>query len=192
MLVRLLFVCILQHLLIPAEYALAQKRETQTVKVYFRNRVKDPESVDCGKGFPVQRIIRKQHSLKNKIKVVLGELLRGPTDSEREEGFYGSVPTPSQIRSHKNQILEYLKERQAPNPLDKWRASDTIVTIRKVVVVGDSVLVEFSNSMRAYGGGSCRVAEILGPMWQTLSEFRAIRTVGWAIEGSPPETSFQP
>ncbi|MEO8166733.1 MAG: hypothetical protein ABI623_00710, partial [bacterium] len=74
----------------------------------------------------------------------------------------------------------------------KWREADTIVTVGKVVVVTDSVFVEFSNAMRAYGGGSCRVAEILGPIWQTLSEFQSIKKVGWGIEHLGQEESFQP
>lgn len=183
-------VCTLQFFAIAADGIFAQNNQTQSVRIYFGNRVKNPGSIECGKGFPVERTIRRQHSLKNMVRAVLNELLRGPTESEQREGFYSSIPSPSQIRSYKEQLLAHVNER--PNPLRTWREDDTVVTVRRVIVVRDSVFVEFSHSMRAYGGGSCRVAGILGPMWQTLSELRGIRTVGWAIEGSAPQDSLQP
>lgn len=192
MVARRLFICFLSLSLIQTVEAFAQDKHFQSVTIFFGNQKEDPEQIDCGKGYPVVRKIPKNQPMKNKIKAVLAEVLRGPTDKEREAGFFSSVPTPAQIQLWKSQILEYLKEHPVPNPLIKLHEADTIVTVRKVVIVRDSVYVRFSNAMRAYGGGSCRVGGILGPIRETLFEFKAIRKVGFGIEGVGPDESFQP
>jgi spore germination protein GerM len=63
------------------------KPEFTTVKVFFNNSNLDPE-FSCNKVFPVERQILKTEAV---ARAALEELLKGPTESEKQEGFLTSI-----------------------------------------------------------------------------------------------------
>ena len=70
--------------------------ETMTVKVFFGNSIFDPEILDCQKNFAVERIIPKIEAVG---RVALEELLAGPTDAEKAEGYFTSINPGVKIQS---------------------------------------------------------------------------------------------
>jgi len=59
----------------------------QTIKVYFNNSNLDSE-FSCNKVFAVERIIPKTQAV---ARAAIEELLRGPTEQEKAEGFFTSI-----------------------------------------------------------------------------------------------------
>ncbi|PIR72221.1 MAG: hypothetical protein COU41_00720 [Candidatus Nealsonbacteria bacterium CG10_big_fil_rev_8_21_14_0_10_36_228] len=65
------------------------------VEVYFNNDKLDPE-FSCNKVFPVEREIPKTQAV---ARAALEELLKGSTDTEKEEGFFTSINPGVKIQS---------------------------------------------------------------------------------------------
>ncbi len=65
-----------------------QRIETLTVKLFFGNSQLDPEVLDCAKNFSVERTIAKTPAV---ARVALAELLKGPTEAEKNQGFFTSI-----------------------------------------------------------------------------------------------------
>jgi len=61
--------------------------DTLTIKVYFNSSKLDPE-VSCNKVFPVDRVIPKTVST---AKAAVEELLKGPTENEKADGYTTSI-----------------------------------------------------------------------------------------------------
>lgn len=59
-----------------------------TVKVFFQNSVKNPNIQDCSLVFPVNRTIAHTQST---ARIALEELLKGPTESEKEQGYLTTI-----------------------------------------------------------------------------------------------------
>lgn len=70
--------------------------ETMTVKVFFGNSIFDPEVLDCQKNFAVERVIPKTEAVG---RAALEELLSGPTDVEKTEGYFTSINSGVKIQS---------------------------------------------------------------------------------------------
>jgi hypothetical protein len=159
------------------------------------NRTKDPQTIECGKGYPVLRRIRCTRSLRANIVFALSQLLKGPTAAEESLGYRSSVPTREEIKKRKRLMDEEFSFLPKEKRVGQFWIddNDTIVVLKRVKLTRDSVFVEFSKSMIAYGGGSCRVAGIVGPMGQTILQFPSIKKIGFSIEGTPKgELPFQP
>lgn len=62
--------------------------ETMTVKVFFGNSILDPEVLDCSKNFSVERTIPKTLAVG---RAALEELLKGPTEAEKADGYFTSI-----------------------------------------------------------------------------------------------------
>ena len=63
------------------------QEEYMTVKVFFNNNQMDPE-FSCNKVFPAEREILKTQAV---ARAALTELLKGPTDTEKAQGFFTSI-----------------------------------------------------------------------------------------------------
>jgi hypothetical protein len=63
------------------------KFETTKLKVFFNNNKLDPE-VSCNKVFAAERNVPKTTTV---ARAALEELLRGPTDAEKADGFFTSI-----------------------------------------------------------------------------------------------------
>jgi spore germination protein GerM len=70
--------------------------ETTAVKVFFGNSIFDPEVLDCSKNFAVERIIPKTQAVG---RAALEELLAGPTEAEKADGYLTSINPDVKIQS---------------------------------------------------------------------------------------------
>jgi len=144
--------------------------ETMKVKVFFNNSKLDPE-FSCNMVFPVEREIAKTQAV---ARAALEELLKGPTDKEKEEGFLTSVPTREQIIQYRQLVLQ--NGGQAPYEGDE-------IKINSLKIENGIALVDFSSELEAYGGGSCRVAAIRAQITQTLKQFPTVQEVIISMDG---------
>lgn len=69
--------------------------ETSIVKVYFNNNQMDPQ-VSCNKVFAVERIISKTQGVG---RAAIEELLKGPTEQEKTQGFFTNINSGVKIQS---------------------------------------------------------------------------------------------
>ena len=69
--------------------------EKMTVNVYFNNSKLDPE-ITCEKVFPVKREIPKTQAV---ARAALEELIKGPTDKEKQDGYSTTVDYETKIQS---------------------------------------------------------------------------------------------
>lgn len=70
--------------------------ETMTVKVFFGNSKLNPEILDCQKNFSAERTIPKTLAVG---RAALEQLLAGPTDKEKAEGYFTSINSGVVIQS---------------------------------------------------------------------------------------------
>ena len=73
----------------------APEEELMTVKAFFNNNNLDPE-FSCNKVFPVEREIVKTQAV---ARAALEELLKGPTEEEKELGYFTSINEGVKIQS---------------------------------------------------------------------------------------------
>lgn len=168
--------------------------QTKEILIFFPNIIKNPESIDCAKGFPVKRKIPQGTNLQDSVRFLVEEYLKGPTFEEQELGYRSSVPTTKEIVQYIHNIRTYRHEH--PEQPETWREhiadDDTTVRVTEVSLQNDTTFVIFSMSVAAYGGGSCRVAAILGPLRQTIFQIPHIQHVIFSIQGVPASEVFQP
>lgn len=70
--------------------------ETTSINVYFGNSQLDPEVMDCTKVFAVKRIVPKTEAIG---RAALIELLKGPTEEEKNEGYFTSINAGVEVQS---------------------------------------------------------------------------------------------
>lgn len=89
------------QLIVPVKFG---KSETLTVKAFFNNNNLDPE-FSCNKVSPVEREIPKTQAV---ARAAIGELLKGPTEKEKSEGFFTSINpgVKIQILTIENRIVK--------------------------------------------------------------------------------------
>ncbi|MCX6745719.1 MAG: GerMN domain-containing protein [Candidatus Parcubacteria bacterium] len=71
------------------------KAEQMIIKVFFGNEQKNPNAMDCSLVYPVERQIAKTTST---ARAALTELLNGPTDPEKSQGYFTSINTGVKIQ----------------------------------------------------------------------------------------------
>lgn len=140
-----------------ATVAFAQKQQTTTIKVYFSNEKLNPNTDDCNKVFPVTRKIPKTAAV---AKAALEELFKGTTQDEEAKG-YGSIP-----RSESKGVLKSINVKNGA----------AYVNFNKVV------MEQMGNATTSCGGG-----QYFGMIEKTLTQFRTIRKVYYAVEGNTDE-----
>lgn len=89
-------------------------KETMSVKLFFPNKIFNPESFDCSLVYSVDRIIPYTQAVAT---ATLNELIKGPTAEEEKNGYFGVIPDGTKINSIKieNGILsvDFSKEVQS-------------------------------------------------------------------------------
>lgn len=95
----------------------------------------------------------------------LQALLWGPPQTQI--GFTTAIPTPEEVLSF-------------PGREPDWGAR---VTLRRLTIADGVATADFSQELRAYGGGSARVLAIREQITQTLLQFPTVNQVRIAIEG---------
>ena len=96
----------------------------------------------------------------------LEELLWGPPTIS-QIGYQTAIPTPEQVLAF-------------PGRAPDWGPR---VTLRKLTVSDGIAVADFSQELRAYGGGSLRVQLIREQITRTLLQFSSVQEVRIAIEG---------
>lgn len=94
------------------------------------------------------------------------ELLWGPPPRNLA-GFHTALPTP-------NEVLDY------PGRAEDWGAR---VELLGLTIDGGTATVNFSQEMKAYGGGSARVQTIREQITRTLTQFPSVDEVIIAVAG---------
>lgn len=61
---------------------------SSTVSVFFGNTNNDPDVLNCGTTYPTSRQIKSEG---DKYLAVLAELLNGPTNTEKDQGFFTAI-----------------------------------------------------------------------------------------------------
>lgn len=61
--------------------------ETISLKIYFNNNLLDPESA-CNRVFPAERQVSKNTEI---MRAAIEELIKGPTEKEKSEGYFTSI-----------------------------------------------------------------------------------------------------
>jgi len=65
----------------------------KVVEIYFPNAKLDPEHLDCSKVFPVRRAVDTTQDGPDAVEYrILNALLAGPTDAEKSDGYFSSIP----------------------------------------------------------------------------------------------------
>lgn len=72
-----------RHLIIPVKFKTIADNEEMAVKIFFNNNNLDPE-ITCTKVFPVERKIIKTEAV---AKAAVEELLKGPSEEEKNNGY---------------------------------------------------------------------------------------------------------
>lgn len=70
------------------------EQETMVVKAFFNNDNLDPE-YSCNKVFPVERMVFKTQAVARKA---IEELLKGPIETEKDQGFFTSINSGVKIQ----------------------------------------------------------------------------------------------
>lgn len=74
------------------------KTDTTEVTVYFGNQALSAtsEQDECKRVYPVKRYVAKTQAV---AKAALEELLKGPTDAEKNQGYFSSIPSGSTLNN---------------------------------------------------------------------------------------------
>jgi spore germination protein GerM len=70
--------------------------ETMTIKVFFGNHRNDPQSLYCERAYPALREVTKTVA---SARAALTELLAGPTETERAQGFFTALNSGVALQS---------------------------------------------------------------------------------------------
>ncbi len=74
---------------IPVNLMVMEKSNTRTLQLYFGNSKKNPDMLDCGKVYPVKRVVPDDEY---EPEVLMHYLLAGPTEEEKKAGYFTSLP----------------------------------------------------------------------------------------------------
>ncbi len=137
--------------------AFAQTGKTIPVKVYFSDLRDNPNFEDCGKVRAVKRRVPKTRAV---ARAALRELFKGPTEEEKADGL------DSVFSANTKDILLRIKIRKGA----------AYVNYRK------EIIEKLGSATTSCGGLS-----YISSVERTLKQFRTIKKVFFAIEGSPKD-----
>ena len=154
----LLLLCVLPSA--PQNGAMAQRTTapTMTVKVFFGNEKRNPNSDPCSLVFPATRVVPKTGGV---ARAALEQLFMGPTEKEKADGFH------SWFKPESKSILKNInvKNRTA------------YVNLR----------AETFSILSGNVSTSCGSSQFLSEMEATLLQFPSIKKVFFAIDGKPED-----
>lgn len=160
------------------EWAQRALPEEIPIKIFFGNKEKNPGAANCSAVFPATRIIKNDLIVRRRA---IEELLKGPTAEEKEQGYYSNIPNKEEIIDFRERI----KNETGETPYE----GDEI-EIKSLKITSGIAYVDFSKELKAYGGGSCRVAAIKAEISETLKQFPRVDGVIISIEGD--QRALQP
>lgn len=129
-------------------------QQTMTIKVYFSNNKNGFD--DCTKVQPVMRSIPRTSAV---AKAALEQLLAGPTEQERAQGYFS------------------------------WFSQDTKSALLGVKVKNKTAYVNLKDIRQTItnASSSCGSTILMAQLETTLKQFPSIKRAFFAIEGSPEE-----
>lgn len=132
---------------------------TEVVTVYFNREHLGEADAACGLVAPVEREIPaiSGPAVADRARTALEELLEGPTETERAQGYYS------------------------------WFSAATSGSLRSVRLADDAFLVDLRDLREVIPGASssCGREDFLGQIEATLGQLEPGRPVVLAIEGNP-------
>lgn len=169
-------------------------KETMQINIYFHNnKLKEqicpkgicPEGIDdCTLVFPVIRVIPRNESVEKVVATAINELLKGPTEEEKNQGYNSWIPDVDLIARYPPQAWLTCEGEEIPFQRGK-------VTLLDLNIKNGTVFVNFSGEIHAYGGGSCWVTGIDSEIEDTIKQFPLVREVEVAVDGET-ECILQP
>jgi spore germination protein GerM len=140
--------------MLTASLAASQTRQTMTVKVFFSNSKSGFD--DCAKVYPVTRTIPKTQAV---ARAALEQLLGGPTEKERAEGYFS------------------------------WFSEETKSALLGVNIKDETAYVNLKDIRQIItnASSSCGSTILMAQLDNTLKQFPTIKRAFFAIEGSPEE-----
>lgn len=131
---------------------------TTTVKVYFGDLKRNPNSDPCSLVFPVNRVVPKTSAV---AKAALEQLFMGPTEKEKADGYY------SWFTPESKSILK----------------SINIKNKTAYVNLHANTFAILSGSVST----SCGSQQFLAEMENTILQFPTIKKVFFAVNGNPQD-----
>jgi spore germination protein GerM len=129
-----------------------------SVKVYFGNEKRNPNSDPCGLVFPVKRVIPKTSGV---ARAALEQLFAGPTEKEKTEGYHSWF-----------------------SPATRGVLKSVVVKNRTAYVnFKPDAFAILPGSIST----SCGSSQFLSEMEKTLLQFPSIKKVFFAVDGNPQE-----
>lgn len=134
------------------------------VKVYFPNKIEDPETIDCSKSYSSYRNVKlggdmdlsgivesSNIELGRDIFLSVDNLLAGPTPQEQANGFFTAI-----------------------NPG---------VRINHIIIEEGEVSIDFSEDLNNGVAGSCRVGMIRSQIESTIGQFSQVKKINIFVQG---------
>lgn len=142
--------------LLTVSLAADHPQQSMTIKVYFSNSKIGSGFDDCAKVYPVTRTIPKTSAV---ARAALEQLLGGPTEKERAEGYFS------------------------------WFSEETKSALLGVNVKEGTAYVNLKDIRQTItnASSSCGSTILMAQLENTLKQFPTIKRAFFAIEGSPEE-----
>lgn len=153
-----ILLCLIAATTVDSSGLVSAQGNTMTVKVYFGNEKKNPNSDPCGLVFPVNRVIPKTDGV---ARAALEELFAGPTEKEKAEGYH------SWFTPETKSILK----------------SIVVKNKRAYVNFKSNAFSVLSGNIST----SCGSSQFISEMEKTLLQFPSIKKVFYAIDGKPQD-----
>lgn len=130
--------------------------EPVTARIFFPNKIRDPEGLYCDQTYPVEReILQMSDNAQSKLGefayLVLNELLKGPAGEEKKRGFFTSI--------------------------------NADVKIQKIIIENSIAKVDFNEELDKGVAGSCRVVAIRSQITETLRQFSEVKEIIISVNG---------
>jgi spore germination protein GerM len=154
----LLLLCLINVVGQDSSSQLLAQGSSMTVKVYYANEKRNPNSEPCSLVFPLNRVVPKNAAV---AKAALEQLFAGPTEAEKAEGYrsWFSPATKSILKS--------------------------IVIKNKTAYV--NFKLNAFEVLTGNVSTSCGSDQFLSEMEKTLLQFPTIKKVFYAIDGKPQD-----
>ena len=129
-------------------------QKTVTVKVFYNNSNLNPNSIDCSQVYPLERIVPESANISE---VTLQELVKGPTNEEKSQGY---------ISWFSDKTRDIIKNVKTENGIAYVNLSD----IRELI---------------PNASASCGSTEFIAEIENSLKQFPNIKKVIFAIDKKP-------
>ncbi|MDP3696729.1 MAG: GerMN domain-containing protein [Candidatus Taylorbacteria bacterium] len=142
------------------------EKEFKTISVFFPNVQNDPEALDCETTYPVERVLgrmtdNKKSALGEFAYLAVADLLKGPTEQEKVQGFFTSINDGTRVQ---RVIIE---------------SGVAHVDFNDRLNEGVALLRQGSEGQ----AGSCKVQAIRSQITETLTQFLEIKEVVISVNG---------